>query len=165
MKKLLLILLLSCFSLQVNSKPLKFHGLDWSMEIGEMIEALEEKGYSCARLDPSVPIACEQEPEKWEQIYISDKTIELRCGAYNGCAHSHEQLVAAISHRYGVEALYVEKTLFEGNAQLEYTYNQWEWRGDGGDLITLEDTRGNTFLPYKHSIWIHKGSFGQTLDF
>ena len=157
MKKLLLILLLSCVSLPVSGKPLSFHDLDWSMPAFRMSEVLERKNYQC-KFEPYDDFDsvwnCTKSNGALVRIFedqpLSSNTILFNCEAFNGCQHPFGVLVDAITERLNIEPTFNLQTL-------KYT-----WHGTEGDNLTFNRTPDGTLL---FAISLNKGYYGEKLDF
>lgn len=154
MKKLLLILLLSCVSLQANAKPLTFHGVDWSMSVNEIRQNIEDKGYACEKDGPHTSW-CSHSGNSEKLVRISDEWVSFSCAVYNGCSHSYDQMIKAISDKYQVSPSYTHDKEFEG-------VRYWDWFGKDGDFIRIFD---DSDLGWDHRVHLYKGSYGENLDF
>ena len=156
MKRLLLTLLLSCVSLQLNAKPFKFHDVDWSMTPGEIRIVIEAKGYSC-RVS-GVEILCSGSGDKDEGFIwiMGDGFVRFTCEVYNGCSHSYEKMIEALSKKYNIKPKYIKDKQFD---DIHY----WDWNGEDGDKIRIFDDRKK--IKNHHEVFLIKGSFGEELDF
>lgn len=153
MRKLILIFIFSVsIATTANAAPLKFHGLDWSMTLDEMLTQLKGEGYVCW-IASDFEHFCQKDDAK-TIIKITDAWVEFFCGAYNGCSYSYDQLAKAITSKYKIEPQYLRN---EYDPELFY----WEWNGEEGDRINLSRFHQNR----TPSVMLLRGIYGKQLDF
>ena len=157
---LLLMLLLSCGSLQANAKPLTFHGLDWSMSTIEMLSVFEAREYTCDNPVKESPLGsiwiCNGDFEG--NIQLTNNWIRFPCDSWNGCIFSTPDILEKFEERYKIKPLYTHYKLPDGKIAEYY----WLLKGEDGDFIELFTHE----LPeFNHVVRFHRGTFGEKLDF
>jgi hypothetical protein len=167
MKKLLLILLLSCASLKANAEPIKFHGIDVTMSTVDITASLIAKGYECyiqnkdyhaydefrfecARPPAEPPLSDKfiglvgDGVSRWDR-----ETIKFDCDTFNACNYPTADLIDQIEKRY-------RKKFTDSALQHAPQIKTKEIIGDDGDKLI--------FFPSDHGIWLQQWQM-KKLDF
>lgn len=146
--------LIFLFSVQMNvhAKPIKFAGLDWSMNKSKIEEELIGKGYSCEYRLLQEETDCKKNNS---EIKITSRVMHFNCHSFEGCQANINFLTKEVSDKYSIFMSYMPH-----RRKLQMSH----YCGDGedGDKICLVDF---SLIGKGVTVFLYKGSFGSNPNF